>query len=128
MVTIPALLPTSISQNTIRRRTGWATISSGWLVVSPTPLIAARAWKRASSCDIPVSVGAMLAMRLTSIEAMTTTSRPRMAIIPSRFPPTEGTTRSWFADEPPAAARMIRAPQPVPRRPPGRRVREGGRP
>src|SRR4051794_20246373 len=76
-VTIPAL-PSSMRTITTRRRTGWLTTLSASLVVKPTPDSAERAWKRALSRDMPVSVRAIVATRVMSSET-TTTARSEIA-------------------------------------------------
>lgn len=72
--------------NTIRRLTGCPTTPSGVFVVNPTPLMAARAWKRASAWDIPVRVRAIVAKRLISIETGTTATTETTAAMDEGYP------------------------------------------
>lgn len=85
-VTSPAL-PTSISNMTTRRRTGWPTTASAPPVVNPVPDSAERAWKRAASCESPVSTSATVATRAMSSETMTTTRTVASATILLEYPP-----------------------------------------
>lgn len=72
-VAIP-MLPSSISDMTIRRRTGWLTTDSASLVVKPAPVKAERTWKRTASRDNPVAIKAMAAMRVIISDKATMTN------------------------------------------------------
>src|SRR3954451_6151423 len=65
----------------IRRRRGWLTTSSASAVVKPTPDSAERAWKRADSRDMPVSVSATVATRVIKSDSITITSTEIRATI-----------------------------------------------
>ena len=75
--------PDDLSPMTIRRRTGCETTAPDSWVVKPDPVSADRAWKRADSLGIPVTVRATVAMRVISRDRTATSSSRTMAYIVS---------------------------------------------